>query len=78
MSLHEGLGTAVNILIGKHCYGKNLKQQKATRPVQFITAENNPTAFSHNTAYLIRKSKTFWKTHHWMNVRFVNRHKAAT
>ena len=67
MSLHEGLGTAVNILIGKHCYGKNLKQQKATRSVQFLTAENNPTAFSHNTAYLTRKTTLFEKhTTKWM------------
>ena len=33
MSVHEGLGGAVNILTGKHCYGKNLKQQKETRSV---------------------------------------------
>ena len=57
MSFDEGQGTAVNILIGKHCYGKNLKQQKPIKQISsFQTDENNPTAFTHNTADLIREN----------------------
>ena len=57
MSFDEGQGTAVNILIGKHCYGKNLKQQKPIKQISsFQTDENNPTAFSHNKADLIREN----------------------